>query len=190
MPRLSNPGSADLQQQQQASYQEQMIRQHTLPSPSYEQAADEQVGFDADEGAALSSSAPDYGSAIYSQRPSISHSDMAESTPRLTTANAPRFETTTLNDEQQSQHEGGGDAPTFVPMPGFPAVGDLGGYPTGDGASKERAISSPGAPGLTIGMGSAGRESGEKRTLWLGDLEGWMDEAYLRQMCRYVGCSR
>jgi hypothetical protein len=159
-----------------------MIRQHTLPSPAHDQPTGEQ---DEDEGA-RSSSAPGYGSALHGQqRPSISHSDLTEMTPRPSTADAPRFESPALDD--QDRHEGGGgDAPAFVPMPGFPAVGDLGGYPTGDGASKERAISSPGAPGLTIGMGGAGRESGEKRTLWLGDLEGWMDEAYLRQMCRCV----
>lgn len=124
---------------------------------------------------------------VQHQRPSVSHSDLADMTPRQNVE--ARFESNPLLDNPSTSSNSRSDSPShqqgtaFAPMPGFPAVGDLGGYPTGDGGSKERPISSPSAPGLTIGMG---RDTGEKRALWLGDLEGWMDEAYLRQMCRYV----
>lgn len=86
-------------------------------------------------------------------------------------------------------------------------MGLLGGYPTGDGSSsaplagtlspanpsaatdadsardRTRTASSTG----TVGSLGVGRETGEKRTLWLGDLENWMDEAYLRSMASLMG---
>jgi hypothetical protein len=69
----------------------------------------------------------------------------------------------------------------FTPQPGFPAVPTLGGYPTGHG--NDSASGSAGqlrAPAQTP-LG------GEKRSIWLGDLETWMNEAYLRQMCSLMG---
>lgn len=94
------------------------------------------------------------------------------------------------------------DTSSFSPMAGFPAVGSLGGYPTGDGSTNGPSTLSPAASsnqdadqanrdrtrtassGAGLGLG---RETGEKRTLWLGDLEPWMDEAYLRSMASLMG---
>lgn len=72
-------------------------------------------------------------------------------------------------------------------MPGFSAVPTSGSYSMGDGSRAGGASSTPGGAPGSLPIGGTGREPGERRTLWLGDLETWMDEGYLRQMCSLMG---